>query len=338
MSRLRHASATVVDKALEATVALSFSRIGTDVRRVVERWDEPAPDALDGRVVAVTGATSGLGLAAAERVAALGAGVVAIGRDAERTAAAVARIEAARDAAGAQGEVTAVLADLGSLRQVVEAAAELRSATARLDAFVSNAGALVHERRATEDGLEWTLQTHVVAPYRFVVELLPLLEATPGSRVITVTSGGMYAERLDLAALADPPEPFDGVKAYARAKRAQVVLTREWAWRVGRPAGVTFAAVHPGWADTPGLQEALPGFARVVGPALRSPADGVDTMVWLTHAAAPLDANGALWHDRRRRWADKVPWTAVDEATAQRLWDAVRTWAGVAPRQLLPAR
>lgn len=336
MTSARHVAATAVDKALEATVALSFSRIGSDVRRRVEHWSEPDAGELAGRTVAVTGATSGLGLAAAERLAELGASVIVIGRDPERTAAALSRVQAARDATGAQGEVRTLLADLGSLRQVGEAAAELRDTTAGLHAFVSNAGALVHERRDTEDGIEWTLQTHVVAPFRFVTDLLPLLEATPDSRVVTVTSGGMYAERLDLDALADPPEPFDGVKAYARAKRAQVVLTREWAWRVGNPSRIAFAAVHPGWADTAGLQEALPGFARVVGPLLRTPADGADTMVWLTHSPAIHAHPGALWHDRRPRWADKVPWTHVDDATAQALWEQVRTWAGVAPEQLLP--
>jgi NAD(P)-dependent dehydrogenase (short-subunit alcohol dehydrogenase family) len=330
----------VVDKALEVTVVGSFSSIGSSVRRRFDHWTEPGPGTFDNQRVAITGATSGLGLAAASAFASLGADVIALGRTPEHAEHARTVIEAARDEAGAQGEVHVVLADLASLEAVVDAAAQVRDLAPRLDVLVSNAGALVHERRDTDDGLEFTLQTHVVAPFRLVAELLPTLaspsgRAGRGGRVITVTSGGMYTQSLNLSDLADPPEPFDGVRAYARAKRAQVALTGEWAWRVGRPGGITFAVMHPGWVDTPGLSEGLPGFSKVMAPVLRTTGDGADTMVWLAWADEPLDHNGALWHDRRPRWADKVPWTTVDQAQAQTLWHRVMGWAGVDPAMLL---
>ena len=102
--------------------------------------------------------------------------------------------------------------------------------------------------------------------------------------MIQVSSGGMYTQRFDLATLEMGPDDYDGTVAYARAKRAQLVLMHEWVRRTDG-SGVAFHAMHPGWADTPGVRDALPGFARVMGPFLRTPEQGADTIVWL--AAAP---------------------------------------------------
>ena len=99
-----------------------------------------------------------------------------------------------------------------------------------------------------------------------------------------VASGGMYTEPLDVAALDPEPADYDGTKAYARCKRAQVVLAEEWTRHL-LGTGIAVNAMHPGWADTPGLRTALPGFSRIVGPLLRTPEEGADTIVWL--AAAP---------------------------------------------------
>ena len=71
--------------------------------------------------------------------------------------------------------------------------------------------------------------------------------------------------------------PFDGTRAYAQAKRAQVALMREWARRVP-PGEVAFSAMHPGWADTPGIsRRRCPGSTPLMGPLLRTPAEGADT-------------------------------------------------------------
>ena len=77
---------------------------------------------------------------------------------------------------------------------------------------------------------------HVVAPFLLTTALLPLLQATPGARVITVSSAGMYTQRLDLDALATPAVPFNGVRVYANAKRAQVVLNELWSNAARDPA------------------------------------------------------------------------------------------------------
>ena len=100
----------------------------------------------------------------------------------------------------------------------------------------------------------------VVGPFALIAGLLPLLRRTGRARVVAVTSGGMYAQRLDLDDLAWAHRPWNGTRAYAAAKRAQVALIREWARRVP-PHDVAFSAMHPGWAATPGLEASLPASA-----------------------------------------------------------------------------
>jgi NAD(P)-dependent dehydrogenase (short-subunit alcohol dehydrogenase family) len=152
--------------------------------------------------------------------------------------------------------------------------------------------------------------------------LLPALRAAAPSRVITVSSGGMYTQRLELSALEMPPPDYRGVTEYARVKRAQVVLNREWARRT-EPAQVAFHAMHPGWAATPGITASLPGFSRVMRPLLRSAGQGADTIVWLATADAGLLGSGRFWHDRRPRPEYLLPWTREPSGAAGRLWDWV---------------
>ena len=122
-----------------------------------------------------------------------------------------------------------------------------------------------------------------------------------------MTSGGMYAQRFDLDDLEMDVVNYDGVVAYARAKRAQVVLNHEWQRRADD--AITFHSVHPGWAKTPGLASGLPTFSKRLGPLLRSPAQGVETAVFLATARTNELAGGYLWLDRRPRGEYRLPWT-----------------------------
>ena len=311
------AGADVLDAALELSIVGSFSRVGIVARRRASRWSDPAPDALRGRTVLITGPTSGLGRAAADALAALGARLILVGRSPERLGA----LRHELSARHGEDRFPTVVADMRSLESVRAAAARVLETEPRLDVLIDNAGAMYRQRSVGPDGIESTFATLVVGPFALVTALLPLLESTPGSRVVAVTSGGQYAQRLHLEDLESGVGPYSGPRAYARAKRAQVVLVREWARRLGGRVRVN--AMHPGWADTPGLAEALPAFHRVMGPLLRSPAEGVDTLVWL--AAAP-DAGlpgGELFLDRRARPFDRVPRTRVPAHDRRLLWDRV---------------
>jgi dehydrogenase/reductase SDR family member 12 len=154
----------------------------------------------------------------------------------------------------------------------------------------------------------------------------PLLRRSGDADIVTVSSGGMYTERFDLGRLEMPPHSYRGTTAYARAKRAQVVLSHEWARRWGAD-GVASYAVHPGWVDTPGLARGLPSFAKL-GPLLRTPAEGADTVVWLAAGSArrqdqvpPLTEG--FFHDRHRRGEHRLPWTAraVAPEDGRLLWE-----------------
>lgn len=311
--------ADAVDGALELGIVPSFTRVGSAVRSRVDRWTPVGAYDLTGRVVVVTGATSGLGVAAAQALAAAGATVEIVARDEAKAA----RTRAELLDAGAPGGVGVTLADLADLDAVQTAAGTLAARHGRIDALVHNAGALDPTYTRSPQGIEVTVASQVVGPFLLTELLVPKLCAAPAGRVIWVSSGGMYTEPLAVDRLEMGPDDYDGTTAYARAKRAQVTLAELWAQRL-RPDGVVVHAMHPGWADTPGVERSLPTFRRVVGPLLRSPAEGADTIVWLVaDDGEPVRTTGAFWLDRRPRPLHRLPSTRRSDTAAerQRLWD-----------------
>jgi NAD(P)-dependent dehydrogenase (short-subunit alcohol dehydrogenase family) len=318
-----NALATSVDAALEATVVGSFSRVGYAARSRLEGWAVADRGRnLAGRTALVTGATSGIGLASAMRFAQLGATVRFLARDEARAERARALIE---QAAGRDTDVAYGLADMSDLDSLREFATSLRASDVTLDVLVHNAGALSRTFSEAPDGSELTFASHVVGPFLLTGLLLPSLRRAAPARVITVSSGGMYTQRLDLADLEMRRDDYDGKVAYARAKRAQVVLNHEWARRVPSTE-IVFHAMHPGWADTPGVASGLPGFHRAMRPLLRTPDQGADTVVWLSSAEEALGSTGSFWLDRRRRSEHRVPWTRGGDGSA--LWELCERRSG----------
>lgn len=307
--------ASAVDTALDRTVAPGYTRIGYAVRRTLPGWPaDPAPDALSGRHAVVTGASSGLGVQTADELAALGAHVHLVVRDEAKGAAVRDRLTATHG-----DRFTMWTCDLGDLDQVSGLADRLNAAGPPLAAIIHNAGALPARRTTSAQGHELTMALHVLAPVLMTERLRPLLEGEH-TRVVMVTSGGMYAQRLR----DDDPEyrvgEYAGTTAYARSKRAQVellpVLQARW-------QGQDVYATHPGWTDTPGVLESLPRFHRVTGPLLRTLHEGADTTVWLS-AVDPAPAGGTLWHDRRRRPVALTARTRSTPEQVDRMWEWVR--------------
>jgi len=308
----------IVDDALEVTVIASFTSVGMSIRRRLFAWQAPTDGSLQGRTALVTGPTSGLGRAATDGLADLGARVILAGRSAER----LGRVRDELVARHGEDRFPVVVVDTGSLASVRAAAAQIRETEPRLDVVVDNAGAIFPARTVGPDGIESTFATLVVGPFVLVTALLPLLRATPGSQVIAVTSGGMYTQPLPLDDLGFTRGTYEGARAYARAKRAQTALMRERARR--EPGGgVRFNVMHPGWADTPGLAESLPGFYKAMRRWLRTPKEGADTIVWLASAPDARPFNGRLFLDRRPRPFDRIPSTRLSAVDRRELWDRV---------------
>jgi dehydrogenase/reductase SDR family member 12 len=312
-----------VDTAAEVLVVPSFTRIGFALRRRLFSWPDAESFSMAGRTVVLTGPTSGLGRAAAGSFARMGARLVLVGRDAgrlERT-----RSELAAETPGLAA--TLVVADMASLASVRAAAAEILAREPRLDVIVDNAGTMLEAREVTGEGFERTFATMVLGPFVLVAQLLPRLAESPDARVVAVTSGGMYAQALPLDDLMYEDGAYTGARAYARAKRAQVGLVREWARRL-RGRGVAVNAMHPGWADTPGLAGSLPGFHGLVGGLLRSPAQGTDTILWLAAAPEARAVSGRLFLDRRERPFDRIPATRLSSDERTLLWERVLALTG----------
>lgn len=306
---------------VDPTVVLSFDRTGFRLHRLAFRPDDLAVD-LTGRVGLVTGANSGLGYETARELAARGAEVWMLCRDAGRGEAAAAEIR--RACPGARLELAQVdVSERDSVRAFVE-----RFDRPVVDILVNNAGVLPDSRRETTDGLELTWATNVVGPFLLTHLLLPRLQASSAARVITVSSGGMYPTRLSLADVEFRQGRFDGVQAYSLTKRAEVVLNELWAERE-EASGIFFAAMHPGWADTPAVQSSLPGFHRFMKGRLRTPAEGADTIVWLSVCPRLSGKGGQFWFDREPRRTHWLPWTRESEAERAELWERVSLQAGV---------
>lgn len=314
---------TVIDDALEVLVVPSFTSAGYRIRRRLFDWPDAESYPMTGRTVVLTGPTSGLGREAAGAFSRMGARVVLVGRDATRLARTRDDLLAERPDA-ALATVVADMADLDSVRAAV---ATILATEPRIDVIVDNAGAMFATREVTPTGFERTFATMVLGPFVLIGGLLPRLRASAGGRIVAVTSGGQYTQALPLDDLAFERGAYDGPRAYARAKRAQVALVREWARRL-RGTGITANAMHPGWADTPGLEAALPGFRRVVGGALRTAAEGVDTMLWLAAAPDGDALSGRLFLDRRARPFDRVPSTRLSATERAALWDTVVAMTG----------
>ncbi len=136
----------------------------------------------------------------------------------------------------------------------------------------------------------------------------------------------MYTQRIDVDDL-QSENGYRGSVAYARTKRGQVILTEMWA-EAEAESGVVVHAMHPGWADTPGVATSLPRFRKLTGPLLRTPEEGADTIVWLAAADEPGESTGLFWLDRRPRPTHRLPGTRETPAERDRLWEELSRLSG----------
>jgi retinol dehydrogenase-12 len=278
------------------------------------------PGDLDGRVVLLTGATEGVGRAAAAEFAARGATLTIVGRDETKTQRTA---EALRRTTG-NPAVDTLIADLSSLRGMRTVTAGFLARRRQLDILVNNAGAMFQRPAVTVDGLEMTFALNHLAYFVVTTELAGLLKETPGARVVNTASSVHRFGRLDVEHMPTRSRSAGfagGFRVYCDSKMANVVFTRELSRRL-KPFGVTANCLHPGFVRSR-------FFAQTTGPlryatrnpladmAARTPERAADTLVWLATDEAAAAHSGEYFVNRA---VSPVSRRTRDVCLGSRLW------------------
>lgn len=272
----------------------------------------------------ITGATSGIGLVAAEKLAALGARLVLVVRDRGRGEAALARL--ARRGGGAAHGIH--YADLSRLSEMKRVGAEIAAAEPRIDVLINNAGSLFARRQVTDDGLERTFATNHMAYFVLTHLLRDRLIAAAPARVVNTASDAHVGERLDFSDL-QLADGYGFRTAYNRSKLANILFTRELARRLAG-TGVTANALHPGFVATGLGQRDNPLLGMLVRLAMRLRADpaekGAETIVYLASSPDVAAVSGEYFCDCRPETPSAA---ARDDESARRLWAESARIAGL---------
>jgi NAD(P)-dependent dehydrogenase (short-subunit alcohol dehydrogenase family) len=289
----------------------------TDKRRVLENGD------MNGKLVLITGGTSGIGKAAATALANLGAEVVVTGRNRERGEGA---IEEIRRESGSR-KVSLLLADLAVQAEVRRLAEEFEASHDRLDVLVNNAGLIQSRRTETPDGIEVTFAVNHLAPFLLTNLLLDLLKESAPSRIITVSSEAQRRAKIDFDNL-QGERRYSAFRAYGQSKLANIMFTYELAERL-RGTNVTANCLHPGGVNTNfgnNNRGPMTLLFRAFKPFMRSPEQGADTIVYLAASPDVEGMSGKYLVDRRVIAPSEE---AYDEPTRKKLWEISEELTGL---------
>ncbi|HZB83174.1 MAG TPA: SDR family oxidoreductase [Rubrobacteraceae bacterium] len=270
---------------------------------------------MNGKVVLITGGTSGIGKAAAKALAGMGAEVVVAGRNRQKGEGALQEI---RSESG-NNRVSLLLADLAAQAEVRRLAKEFRASHDRLDVLVNNAGLYKTRRTETPDGIEMTLAVNYLAPFLLTSLLLDLLKKSAPSRVINVSSEAERWGKIDLDDL-QSERRYRGFPVYGKSKLANIMFTYELAERL-RGTGVTANCMHPGSVNTNmGKNERGVGILlfRAFKPFMRSPKKGADTLIYLAASPDVQGRTGEYFIDREVATSSKE---AYDGTLREQLWE-----------------
>jgi retinol dehydrogenase-14 len=271
---------------------------------------------MTGKTVLVTGATGGIGRAAAIGLASLGARVGITGRDRGRAEAAAAAISRASGGPA----VDVFVADMSSQAEVRRLADEVLATYPRLDVLLNNVGGFWAHRHVTADGLEHTFALNHLAPFLLTNLLLDRLIASAPARIVTVSSGAQSMGKVDFDDLMGE-RTFSGQRAYNQSKLANVMFTYELARRL-EGTGVSANALHPGVTRTAfGAEDptgAMAPLIAVLRPFMKSPEQGADTAVYLASSPEVEGVTGRYFAGRKAKKSNK---SSYDNAATARLWE-----------------
>jgi len=253
---------------------------------------------LQGKVVLLTGATEGIGKAAAFSLAKMGARLVLVGRNPEKSAAVLAQI---RERTG-NAQLELLLADLSRLSEVRHAARAFAQNHDRLDVLLNNAGAYFSDYQTSPDGFELTFALNHLSYFLLTRELLPHLRKTPGARIVNTSSRAHEQGKMRLPFIARRDGKTAGFAAYADSKLANILFSRALAKRP-EAAGIAVSCFHPGFVRT-GFAQNNEGLMRTLfkfGGKLfgRTPEQGAETLVWLAHSEEGGRAQGDYFFDKQ---------------------------------------
>jgi retinol dehydrogenase 12 len=273
---------------------------------------------LAGRTVVVTGASSGIGAAAAEELGRLGADVVLVARDRRRLEAVAARIE---------GAAEPLTADFASLDEVRSLAATLLERHPRVSVLVNNAGTVTGRRELSRDGYELVLAVNHLAPFLLTNLLLDRLRESAPARVVTTASIAHTGAQLDLDDL-QLERGWSLGRSYGNSKLANILFTRALARRL-EGQGVVANCFHPGvirsrLARDAGLVKSVAW--RVGGLFFASPKRGARTLVHLASSPEGGEVSGEYFTNSKPASLGR---RATDDATAERLWELSEELTGV---------
>ena len=274
------------------------------------------------KVIVITGATSGVGQAAAEELAAQGARIVFVARDQKRAEDTMRRIRARNPKAGHMVH----LADLSRLSEMKRVASEIAANEPRIDVLLNNAGGAFSRRRVTEDGLEMTFALNHMAYFVVTLGLLDRLRAAAPARIVSTASMTYAFAAMNFDDLQSASK-FTGADVYARSKLANILFTRELSRRL-EGTGVTANCFHPGFVNSRlGSQDG--GISAIWGMSMSgsiSPAQAAKTLIYLASSPEVADVTGKYFVAGR---PETLAPNALNDADARRLWDISTRIAGI---------
>jgi NAD(P)-dependent dehydrogenase (short-subunit alcohol dehydrogenase family) len=280
-------------------------------------------DSMKGKIVLITGATSGIGKETALGLSKMGATIVLVGRSKEKLDRTVSEIASQTG----NSQLDSLVCDLTSMGSVRKLAADFRAKHTRLDVLINNAGEVVNERRTTVDGFEYTLALDHLSHFLLSMLLMDIIKASAPSRIINVSSSAHMFGHIDFDNLMGEKK-YGSMRAYGQAKLANLLFTYELARRLAGTE-VTANALHPGVVRTnfgSGIKGGWRILIRLGRPFSINARRGAETSIYLASSPEVAGISGKYFAKKKEKVSSKE---SYDESVARRLWDESARLTGV---------